>query len=150
MLRTGDLRGRRTGRAGGAHSRYRLGSGLLSMMAARAGATNIVSCEKSRSLPETAQRIAAINGYEKQVPHRQQELRQLVVGEDIDAPADILISEILSSDSVGGKHPHTFEDATRGCFARTRPSLPRAATAVGCWWRAKFFRNPPLSAWCRL
>ena len=38
------------------------GSGLLSMMAARVGASNIVACERVPIIAEAAERIVALNG----------------------------------------------------------------------------------------
>ena len=108
------------------------GSGLLSMMAARAGATNIVSCEEVPVIAETAERIVAINGYEKQIRIVNKSSRQLVVGEDIEAPADILISEILSSDLLAENILTTFEDAHARLLRKDATVIPRAATAVGC------------------
>src|SRR5262249_40091000 len=43
------------------------GSGLLSMMAARAGATSVVACEKVPAIAEKAEHIVALNGFEKQI-----------------------------------------------------------------------------------
>jgi len=108
------------------------GSGLLSMMAARAGATNIVSCEEVPVIAETAQRIVAINGYAEQIRIVNKSSRQLVVGQDIEARADILISEILSSDLLAENIFTTFEDAHARLLRPGATVIPRAATAVGC------------------
>ena len=61
------------------------GSGLLSMMAARAGARNIVSCERIPVIAETAERIVARNGYESQIRVVNKSSTQIAVGEDIEA-----------------------------------------------------------------
>ena len=108
------------------------GSGLLSMIAARAGARNIVTCEKIPVIAETAERIVASNGYERQIRVVNKSSRQIVVGREIEARADILISEILSSDLLAEDVLSTFEDAHARLLREGATIVPRAATAVGC------------------
>jgi len=87
------------------------GSGLLSMMAARAGARKIVTCERVPVIAETAERIVAANGYDRQINVVNKGSNELVVGRDIPSRADMLISEILSSDLLAENVLATFEDA---------------------------------------
>ncbi len=108
------------------------GSGLLSMMAARAGARNIVTCEKALLIAETAQQIIATNGYEPQIRVINKDSRQVIVGKDMAARADILISEILSSDLLAEGVLNTFEDAHARLLRADAIIIPRAATAAGC------------------
>lgn len=108
------------------------GSGLLSMMAARAGARNIATCEKVPVIAETAERIIASNGYERQIRVINKGSGQIVIGKDMDARADILISEILSSDLLAEDVLNTFEDAQARLLRPGATIIPRAATAVGC------------------
>jgi len=108
------------------------GSGLLSMMAARAGARNIVSCERIPVIAETAERIVARNGYESQIRVVNKSSTQIVVGKDIERRADILISEILSSDLLAEDVLGTFEDAHARLLREGATIIPRAATAAGC------------------
>jgi predicted RNA methylase len=108
------------------------GSGLLSMMAARAGANTIVTCEKVPVIAETAERIVALNGYEGQIRVVNKSSTQIVVGKDIEARADILIAEILSSDLLAEDVLSTFEDAHARLLREGATIVPRAATAVGC------------------
>ncbi len=108
------------------------GSGLLSMMAARAGATNVVSCEKVAVIADMAEQIVALNGYEKQIRVINKSSNELVIGRDMKASADILISEILSSDLLAEHVLSTFEDAHARLLREGATVIPRAATAVGC------------------
>ena len=112
-----------------------IGSGLLSMMAARAGATHVVTCERVPVIAETAARIIALNGYERQIRVVNKSSSRIVVGQDIEARADILISEILSSDLLAEDVEHI-----RGC---TCPAVAQGATIIrarrprwDAWWRA--------------
>jgi type II protein arginine methyltransferase len=108
------------------------GSGLLSMMAARDGATNIVTCEAVPTIARVAQEIVTENGYGAQITVIGRSSTALSVGEDIPAKADILISEILSSDLLAEDVLSTFEDARRRLIAEDAIVIPRAATAMGC------------------
>ncbi len=108
------------------------GSGLLSMMAAREGATNIVTCETVPAIARVAQEIVAENGYGEQIKVIGRSSTALSVGEDIPAKADILISEILSSDLLAEDVLSTFEDARRRLIAEDAIVIPKAATARGC------------------
>lgn len=108
------------------------GSGLLSMMAARDGATDIVTCEAVPTIARVAKEIVADNGYGEQITVIGKSSMNLSVGEDIPARADIMISEILSSDLLAEDVLSTFEDARRRLIADDAIVIPRAATAMGC------------------
>jgi type II protein arginine methyltransferase len=108
------------------------GSGLLSMMAARAGAKNIVTCETVPVIAQAAEQIIAANGYAEQIDVIGKPSREIVVGEDMGGRADILISEILSSDLLAEHVLKTFEDAHERLISNDAIVIPRAATAVGC------------------
>lgn len=108
------------------------GSGLLSMMAARAGATNIVTCEVVPVIAETAKAIVAKNGFAERISVVNKMSTDLVVGTDMPGKADILVSEILSSDLLAEDVLSTFEDAHARLLSPGATVIPRAATAVGC------------------
>jgi predicted RNA methylase len=108
------------------------GSGLLSMMAARAGARNVIACEKVPVIAEAAERIVRLNHFENQIRIINKASGELVVGKDLDDRADILISEIISSDLLAENVLDTFEDAHERLLRQNATVIPRAATAVGC------------------
>lgn len=108
------------------------GSGLLSLMAARAGAQRVVACEMEPMIAEMAQRIVATNGYADRITVHAKPSTELAIGAELDRPADILVSEILSSDLLTEKVLDTFEDAHRRLLAPDAIVIPRAASAVGC------------------
>lgn len=72
------------------------GSGLLAMLAARAGAT-VVTCESNRMVAATAAAIVAANGYSDRVRVVAKPSTALEIGVDLDAPADLLVSEIFGN-----------------------------------------------------
>src|ERR1700739_3340918 len=108
------------------------GSGLLSMMAARAGATNIVACERVPIIAEAAERIVALNGLDRAIRVINKASSDLTVGKDLEGLADILVSEIISSDLLAENVLDTFQDAHLRLLREGATVIPRAATAVGC------------------
>lgn len=108
------------------------GSGLLSMMAARAGAKNITTCEEVPAIANLATRIIAKNGYTDRISLQKKKSTALTLGVDLPRPAEILISEILSSDLLGEGVLDTFNDAHDRLLAEDATIIPRAATAMGC------------------
>lgn len=108
------------------------GSGLLSMMAARAGAANIVACERVPIIAEAAERIVALNGLDRTIRVISKDSGDLTIGKDLEGPADILISEIISSDLLAENVLDTFQDAHLRLLRKGATLIPRAATAVGC------------------
>lgn len=108
------------------------GSGLLAMMAARAGAAHVDSCEAVPVIARTARRTVELNGYDDRVKVIGKRSADLVLGADIAQPADVLISEVLSSDLLSEGVLTTFEDALARLVKPGGAVIPRAVTAVGC------------------
>lgn len=77
------------------------GSGLLSMMAARAGAQQVVACEMHERLAKTAQEIVALNGYGDTISVHHKKSTLLQVGEELAQRADVVVSEILDVGGLG-------------------------------------------------
>lgn len=108
------------------------GSGLLSMMAARAGAETVTACEAVPIIADMAQKIVAENGYADRVTVHSKLSTELEVGQELDERADILVSEILSSDLLTEMVCDTFEDAHARLLKPDAIVIPRAASAIGC------------------
>jgi type II protein arginine methyltransferase len=108
------------------------GSGLLSMMAARAGAQSVTACEMVPIIADMARQIIADNGYGTQITVHTAPSTELRVGEHLDERADILVSEILSSDLLTEHVIDTFEDAHARLLKPDAIVIPRAASAIGC------------------
>jgi Flp pilus assembly protein TadD len=108
------------------------GSGLLSMMAARAGAQSVTACEMVPIIADMARQIIADNGYGTQITVHTAPSTELKVGEHLDERADILVSEILSSDLLTEHVIDTFEDAHARLLKPDAIVIPRAASAIGC------------------
>lgn len=108
------------------------GSGLLSMMAARAGAKSVTACELVPVIAETARSIIADNGYGDMITVHTAPSTELAIGTHLSERADILVSEILSSDLLTERVIDTFEDAHSRLLKPNAIIIPRAAAAIGC------------------
>lgn len=77
------------------------GSGLLAMMAARAGASEVLACEMNSELAQVATRIVEHNGYTSQVKVLNLKSTDLRPGLDYEGKYDLVVSEILDVAGVG-------------------------------------------------
>lgn len=102
---------RRTVRAGSRVLDIGAGSGLLAMMAARAGATEVVSCEMNTAMAGVAAEIVERNGYADRISIVGKHSRQLAIGADLAEPVDILVSEIVTNDLLSEDVLGCMEDA---------------------------------------
>lgn len=105
------------------------GSGLLAMMAARAGATEVVSCEMSAAMAGVAAEIVRLNGYADRIGIVGKHSRQLAIGTDLAEPVDILVSEIVTNDLLGEDVLGCIEDAV-GRLTRPDASIIPSHGAV--------------------
>jgi protein arginine N-methyltransferase 7 len=87
------------------------GSGLLAMMAARLGAREVTTCEAVPMIAETARTIVADNGFTPPVTVIAKKSTKMKIGKDMRNRADLLVSEILSSEFLGEGVLSSIEDA---------------------------------------
>jgi type III protein arginine methyltransferase len=92
---------RRTVKPGAKVLEIGTGSGILAMMAARAGAGEVVSCEANAAVAAQAAKIVALNGYADRVRIIVKHSKNLSLESDLHGPADVLVSEIVSADLLG-------------------------------------------------
>jgi len=92
------------------------GTGLLAMMAARAGANQVVTCEMMPAVAETARDIIALNGYADRVRVVPKASYDLDLDEDLGGPADVLVSEIISNAMLGQDLLPVIEHAARAAL----------------------------------
>lgn len=110
------------------------GSGLLAMMAARAGAGEVISCEDNPAIARVARDIIALNGYSDRVRIIAKHSDELDLDADLGGRADILVSEILGKqlldESVLPAHEHAVRDLLKpGGTVIPRSGAVRAALA---------------------
>ncbi len=119
------------------------GSGLLAMMAARAGA-RVVVCEMVKPLARVAERIVAANGYADKISVVAKKSTELVVGVDLAARADVLISEILDMGLIGERMLPTLRHAMRNLVRDDARIVPMGAVVHAAAIECPFLRpiNP--------
>ncbi|MEO9873500.1 MAG: TfuA-like protein [Anderseniella sp.] len=89
------------------------GSGLLAMLAARAGASHVYACESVGSIAQKARDIIAANQLSDRITVLQKRSTDLVVGTDMPGQADVLVSEIVDRNLLGEGIVPTLEHALR-------------------------------------
>lgn len=107
------------------------GSGLLAMMAARAGAERVVACEADAQLAEVATRIVELNGFSGRISVVSRRSTDLKVGLDLPRRADLVLSEILSADLVGEGVIPTMRHALAELAAPGTRIIPARAVVYG-------------------
>lgn len=104
------------------------GSGLLSMMAARAGAEHVVACEMVQPMAEVASAIIARNGLAEQITLHHKKSTMLEVGRDLARPADLLVSEIFDVGLLGEYVLPVLAHARQNLLANNAAIIPGRAT----------------------
>lgn len=109
------------------------GSGLLAMMAARAGAAAVASCEMNEAIAEAAAEIVAANGLGARIAVIAKHSQAVDAETDMGGRADVLVSETISNDVVGQSWLPALEDAKARLLtpgARIIPSRTIARVAL--------------------
>lgn len=112
------------------------GTGLLAMMAARAGAGAVYSCELNPVMAQVAAEIVRSNGLDDRIKVLSKHSRAIDPDSDMGGLADLVVAEILGSDLVCEHVLPTLQDvhlrlARPG--ARYIPEAGEIRVALG-WW----------------
>jgi tetratricopeptide (TPR) repeat protein len=103
------------------------GTGLLAMMAARAGAAHVTACETVGAMADIAREIVALNGLSDRITIVHKHSTDLIVGEDLPRPADILITEIFDTGLLNENILETAADARARLLAPNHRIIPGSA-----------------------
>lgn len=103
------------------------GSGLLSMLAARAGAGRVVACEMVDVIADQARAIVAHNGYAGRVDVVAAKSTRLEVGKELPRRADVLVSEILDVGLLGESVVPVLSHARQELLADDAVMIPFGA-----------------------
>ncbi len=106
------------------------GSGLLAMMAAKLGAKQVTTCESVPLIAETAQQIIADNNYQKTINVIAKKSTDISIGAEFEAKADILVSEIFSSELLGEHVLPSLEDAKKRLLKPQGQVIPAAGSIM--------------------
>jgi len=104
------------------------GSGLLAMMAARAGAKCVTACEFNTAVAEIARTVVADNGFNN-IAVINKKSTALTVGADgdIQDKADVLVAEIVDAGLLGEGILPTFRHAQRTLLKDNARIIPSGA-----------------------
>jgi len=103
-------------------------SGLLSMLAARAGAASASACEANPTLRAVAEDAVARNGLSERVRFVAKDSRRAALHEDVPAPADLAVFEMFDCSLIGEGVLHYLADARARLLAADARLLPMSAT----------------------
>ncbi|MDC1159118.1 tetratricopeptide repeat protein [Candidatus Pelagibacter sp.] len=104
------------------------GSGLLSMMAAANGAGEVIACETSNVIADTAKKIIHKNGYKEKITVINKKSTELKIEKDLPRKADLIISEILSAEFVGEGVRTSIFDANKRLLKKNGKMIPESGT----------------------
>lgn len=104
------------------------GTGLYAMMAARAGAAEVVTCESNPVIAATASEIIARNGFADRVRVIVKNAADLEVGIDLSDRADVLVWDVLRSNMIGAGALPIMEMAVRRLIRPGAPVIPARGT----------------------
>jgi len=107
------------------------GAGLLAMIAARAGAAHVISCETIGIVAERARQIIAANGLADKITVIAKSSTDLIMGVDLKEPAEVLITETFASGVVGEGILQALEHAHANLLTPDAVVIPQAASVMG-------------------
>jgi precorrin-6B methylase 2 len=77
------------------------GAGLTAMLAARAGAKHVYTCEQQPLIAQAARQVIRDNGLSDRITVLQKWSHDIVIGVDMPEPADLILSEIVDTVLLG-------------------------------------------------
>lgn len=107
------------------------GSGLLAMMAVRAGASHVTTFEVVPEIAGMARQIIAKNGMADRITVINKSSRDAAVGDDLAEPADMLLSEIIGGQLLNEGVLESIEHARHFLLKPDAPMIPERG-AVMC------------------
>jgi type II protein arginine methyltransferase len=105
------------------------GTGLFAMMAARAGAAKVISCDSNIPVADAATAIIAKNGFADRVSIIAKESTDLDAVADLGGKADLLICEIIANDLLDDSRQQMMRHAVEHLLKRDAQIIPAQATA---------------------
>lgn len=107
------------------------GSGLLAMMAARAGAAHVYACEMEEAMASLAKKVIAQNGLSDKITVINKHSTQLLIGEDLPERADVMVTEIFDRALVGEGMLPTISHARSSLLKPNAKIIPQGASLKG-------------------
>lgn len=107
------------------------GSGLLSMMAVKAGAEKVYACEMVPILADVAKKVVRDNGMSDKIEVFNLKSTALKIGQHLPAKADVVVSEILDCGLLGEGVLPSLRHAYANLLQPGAISVPRSAEVFG-------------------
>jgi type II protein arginine methyltransferase len=109
------------------------GSGLLSLMAVRAGAKQVIACEANPALAALAREVIRNNGYSDRIRVINKSSQQLDPQTDFPKGVrpDVLVAEVFDTLVIGEGALATFDHARRSLLAPAAVLIPERAILYG-------------------
>jgi type III protein arginine methyltransferase len=104
------------------------GTGLFAMMAGRASAAEVVTCESNSAVAAAALKIVDLNGLADRVHVVNKFSADLEIGIDLAAPADVLVLDALSNNMIGDGVLPAVEQAMRRLMRPGALAIPANGT----------------------
>jgi predicted RNA methylase len=124
------------------------GGGLLSMMAARAGARHVYACEVHELVHHQAQKVIAQNGYSDKITTINKVSNALEIGEDLPEKADIIVAEVFDTGLLGEEALRTFEHAREHLLKPNGVILPVRASVQAVLIESALLQNEAVTTRC--
>ena len=100
------------------------GSGLLSIMAANLNPREVNTCETNQLIADCAEEVIKENNLQNKINVIKKNSKDIKIGHDITRKADILVSEILSSEFLGEGVFQSIEDAKNRLLTENAKLIP--------------------------
>lgn len=107
------------------------GSGLLALMAARAGAAHVCAVEMVSDLAEVASEIVTMNNYEDIIDIHHDKSTNLKIGNQLDRKATFVVSEILDAGLLGEGVIPSLRHAWKNLLEPQAKCIPKGADLYG-------------------
>jgi len=104
------------------------GTGLLAMMAARAGAAQVFSCEMNPAVAEAAKEIVAANGFSDRIKILGKHSGELDADADLGGRVDLIVSELVSNNMVAEGVLTSMPPAVENLLKPGCPVVPAGGT----------------------
>jgi predicted O-methyltransferase YrrM len=121
---------RRALRGGGRVLDIGAGAGLFAMMAARAGADEVISCERRPAVAAGARAVIGRNGLADRIKVIAKASTELEIGVDMAGLADLLIWDNLANNLIGVGALPAIEDAKRRLLRPGAKLIPAKAAIL--------------------
>jgi len=107
------------------------GTGLLSMMCAKTGASQVYGCEMLEEVAVSARNVINDNGFEDKIEVIHKKSTKVEIGKELNEKVDVIVSEIVDAGLLGEGVIPSVRHAKNNLLKDGGKILPQAATIMG-------------------